>query len=495
MDSERKRITIAILALGGQGGGVLADWIVELAGHNAYLGQATSIAGVAQRTGATVYYLELFPDTDTQPVLALMPVPGDVDVVIASELVEAGRAILRGLVTANTTLIASTHRVYSIAEKSAMGDGIQKDERIVAAALKHAGRFIAFNMDAECERTKSMISAVMFGALAGSGVLPFPRAAFEETIRATGMAVKANLSGFEAGYAATERPKAQTERDKRERPQPTTSAGRALAARIAAELPRPAYDLATEGVRRLMDYQDDRYAHLYLDRLKTIRDVDSGYGDHALTSEAARYLALWMSYEDAIRVADLKTRTSRFARVRDEVQLSSSQLLGVTEYMHPRIEEICDTLPRALGAAVSSSKATRRLLGGFFSRGRYVKTTSIGWFLVLHALASLRRWRRGTLRYHKEQARIEKWIELVVRTASIDPPAALEIVECQRLIKGYGATFEHGLRNYEAVIGLAQKFRARPDCAAIIRTAREAALDDENGEALSAMTAGIAGAM
>ncbi|MGD0865373.1 MAG: DUF6537 domain-containing protein, partial [Rhizomicrobium sp.] len=151
--------------------------------------------------------------------------------------------------------------------------------------------------------------------------------------------------------------------------------------------------------------------------------------------------------------------------------------------------------PRAMGAAVLSSKTMRRVLGGFFSRGRYVKTTSIGWFLVLHALASLRRWRRGTLRYHEEQVRIEKWIDLVIRTAPIDPPAALEIVECQRLIKGYGATFENGLRNYQAVIGLAQKFRARPDCAAIIRTAREAALDDENGEALSAMTAGIAGAM
>src|ERR671927_313875 len=127
--SRPRAIKIAILAMGGEGGGVLADWIVDLAEHGGYLAQTTSIPGVAQRTGATIYYIELFPKAAAQaagkePVLALMPVPGDVDVVLASELMEAGRAIQRGLVTPDrTTLIASTHRVYSIAEKTALGDG------------------------------------------------------------------------------------------------------------------------------------------------------------------------------------------------------------------------------------------------------------------------------------------------------------------------------------------------------------------------------------
>ena len=115
--------------MGGEGGGVLADWIVDLAEHNGYIAQLTSVPGVAQRTGATIYYLELFPAARRarpthEPVLALMPVPGDVDVVIASELMEAGRAIQRGLVTPDrTTLIASTNRVFSMTEKIAMADG------------------------------------------------------------------------------------------------------------------------------------------------------------------------------------------------------------------------------------------------------------------------------------------------------------------------------------------------------------------------------------
>ena len=107
---------ILIAALGGEGGGVLADWIVAAATIAGYPIQSTSIPGVAQRTGATTYYLELFPEKladlrGVQPILALTPTPGDVDVVIASELVEAGRAIQNGFVTpTRTTLIASTSR-------------------------------------------------------------------------------------------------------------------------------------------------------------------------------------------------------------------------------------------------------------------------------------------------------------------------------------------------------------------------------------------------
>src|SRR6476661_8767978 len=87
-------IKIAILAMGGEGGGVLADWIVDMGEANGYVAQTTSVPGVAQRTGATIYYVELYPEAQAeadggQPVLALMPLPGDADVVLASELMEA----------------------------------------------------------------------------------------------------------------------------------------------------------------------------------------------------------------------------------------------------------------------------------------------------------------------------------------------------------------------------------------------------------------------
>src|SRR5947209_8512599 len=199
-------ITIAVVALGGEGGGVLADWIVDLAQHGGYLAQATSVPGVAQRTGATVYYVELFPKAQAggrEPVLALMPMPGDVDVVLASELMEAARALERGFVTPERTLlIASTHRVYAMTEKIALADG-RADAAALSAACRDAARaLVAFDMAAIADATGSVVSAVLFGALAGAGVLSFPRTAFEAAIRRGGVGVAASLAAFAAGYEA-----------------------------------------------------------------------------------------------------------------------------------------------------------------------------------------------------------------------------------------------------------------------------------------------------
>ena len=142
-------VGIAILAMGGEGGGVLADWIVDMAEQKGYPAQSTSVPGVAQRTGTTIYYVEFHPQARDAhsvkqlPVLALMPVAGDVDIVIASELMEMGRAVQRGLVTSGkTTLIASTNRVYSMTEKTAMGDGRVDPAPFIKAASEAAQRFV-----------------------------------------------------------------------------------------------------------------------------------------------------------------------------------------------------------------------------------------------------------------------------------------------------------------------------------------------------------------
>jgi indolepyruvate ferredoxin oxidoreductase beta subunit len=406
-----------------------------------------------------------------------MPVPGDIDIVVASELMEAGRAILRGFVSKDTLLIGSTHRVYAIDEKSAMGDGRASSDRIIAAARDRSRRFIGFDMDTAADRAGSVISSIMFGALAGSGALPFSRAAFEDAIRGGGKAIEPNLQGFAAGF--------ETAQGKEEAAQiqaaavgPTTDSGRALHARIEARLPRETHAFAIEGVKRLMDYQDAAYATLYLDRLEVLGS------DPDLLTEAARHLALWMSYEDTIRVAALKVRASRFARVRDEVKAKDEQIVQLTEYMHPRLEEICETMPAALGRRILMSDGLSRRLKPLFRKGRHVETTSLRWFLMLSLLAGWRRWRRGTLRYQIEQARIEDWLTLV----RLAPPAnALELVKCQRLIKGYGDTFERGFGNYTRIV---EQYRTRNLAAADIARMRNAALADEDGTALTAAIGG-----
>ncbi|RST50618.1 indolepyruvate oxidoreductase subunit beta family protein [Variovorax sp. MHTC-1] len=488
-------IKIAILAMGGEGGGVLADWIVDMGEANGYVAQTTSVPGVAQRTGATIYYVELYPEAQAQadggrPVLALMPLPGDVDVVLASELMEAGRAVQRGLVTRErTTLVASTHRVYSIAEKSAMGDGRVDSAELLAHADKAAKRFIRFDMAQAAEDAGSVISAVLFGALAGAGVLPFSRAQFEATIERGGLGVKPSLKAFGAafmraqGAAVEEAPMALPAAA----PQPKHPAVRALVERVQRDFPAAVHPVLLEGVRRLIDYQDLAYADLYLDRAAAIAALPSR-DEHRLLRETARHLALWMSYEDTARVAALKTRDSRFERVRGEAGVKDGQVLAINEYMHPRLQEICETLPAGIGGWLMNSSLPRRLVERLTRKGRVIQTSSLHGYLMLRTVAAMKRWRRSTLRYAEENRRIEEWLQRIAATAASHPELAVEVAQCQRLVKGYSDTHERGLRNYDTVMAAFQRAGAGL-APATLRELRDAALADEHGHKLRASLA------
>jgi indolepyruvate ferredoxin oxidoreductase beta subunit len=489
--STAQPIKIAILAMGGEGGGVLADWIVALAEHQGYVAQATSVPGVAQRTGATIYYVELFPRAlgeaaGATPVLALMPLPGDVDIVIASELMEAGRAVQRGLVTPErTTLIASTHRVYAIAEKVALGDGRADDEALLAHARGAAKRFVGFDMARLAEDQGSVISAVLFGALAATGVLPFDRSAFEATVERGGVAVRPSLAAFGAAFARAGQPPPPDEQGTGARLPPAFVVPRSpdplvqlLLDRAASRFGAPVLPIVVEGLRRLVDYQDAAYAATYLDRLDAVHAAAAA--DEPI-GETARHLALWMSYEDTIRVADLKTRGSRFERVRGEVRVQGEQLLAIHEYLHPRLQELADTLPAALGRRLLESGAIGRWLERRLHKGRIVQASSLRGFLLLRSVAALRRWRRKTLRFAAENQRIEQWLADIRSAAARDPALATEIARCQRLVKGYGSTHERGWRNFAA---LAEVWRRGAVPAQTLARLRGAALADEHGDAL-----------
>ena len=493
--SHAQPIKIAILAMGGEGGGVLADWIVDMGEANGYIAQTTSVPGVAQRTGATIYYVELYPAAlaavdGGQPVLALMPLPGDVDVVLASELMEAGRAVQRGLVTADrTTLVASTHRVYSIAEKSALGDGRVDSGELLAHANKAAKRFIRFDMQQAAEASGSVISAVLFGALAGAGVLPFARAQFEATIERGGVGVKPSLKAFGAAFL---RAQGSTEEETPAAaavpaPQPRHPAVRALVERAQRDFPASAHYFLLEGVRRLIDYQDADYAGLYLDRMAAMARLPAN-DDGRLLRETARYLALWMSYEDTASVAALKTRATRFERVRGEASVKDGQILAINEYMHPRIQEICETLPGGIGRWLMNSGLPRKTVERFTQHGRVIQTSSLRGYLMLRTVAAMKRWRRSTIRYAEENQRIEAWLARIAETALRNPDLAVELAQCQRLVKGYSDTRERGLRNYDTVIGAFQRAGATL-APATLRELRDAALADEHGQKLQAALA------
>src|SRR5438552_7049118 len=206
MSLPERPITILIAALGGEGGGVMADWLMEAATESGLPAQSTSIPGVAQRTGATTYYLEIYPVGKAdlggrEPVLSLTPSPGNVDIMVASELVEAGRAMQNGYVSPErTTLIASTHRIYATVEKMQMADGRFESDRVIDAGKQLAKRAVLFDMRELAQKNGTVINAVLFGAMAGSGVLPLPREACEGAIRQAGRGAEASLRGFSAGH-------------------------------------------------------------------------------------------------------------------------------------------------------------------------------------------------------------------------------------------------------------------------------------------------------
>lgn len=484
-----KPIKIAVLAMGGEGGGVLADWIVSLGEHNNYIAQTTSVPGVAQRTGATIYYIELYPKsavpTGMMPVLALMPMPGDVDVVLASELMEAGRAVQRGLVSPNqTTLITSSHRVYSINEKSALGDGRVDSETLVKHTQLKSKQYIKFDMAKVAEQTGSVISAVLFGALAASGAVPFNKQQFEETIERGGVGVKASLRAFNKAFEITTTQKFDDERVESsfniDALAPKQAEITALLTQIKQSVPALAQEVTVEGIRRLIDYQSIQYAALYLRRL-----IDAKIETPVLYKELARYLALWMSYEDAIRVADLKTRASRFERVKKEVLLEKEQLLDINEYMHPRVEEISEILPwQSIAKWLLNPKSLgHAIVKKFTTEGKVVKTTSVRGFLLLYCLSKLKKSRHKSLRYQLEQDRIKKWLTIVETVAQQDVGLALEIVQLQRLVKGYGDTHVNGIRNFNTIISVLEQHREKISAQHIAQL-REAALADEEGKQL-----------
>jgi indolepyruvate ferredoxin oxidoreductase beta subunit len=469
MSLPERPITLLIAALGGEGGGVMADWLMEAAAKSGLPAQATSIPGVAQRTGATTYYLEIYPAKrpdlgNKEPVLSLTPSPGNVDITVASELVEAGRAMANGYVSpGRTTLIASTHRIYATSEKMQMADGRYDSQRVIEAAKQLAQYAVLFDMRKLAQENGTVINAVLFGAMAGSGALPLTREACEQAIRHGGRGADASLRGFAAGYEIA----------LGQRPAP----GQLGVPQRASEL----HEVMRLGLKRLRDYQGERYAKLYERRMQPFLG-----GDQKLAAEVARHLALWMAYEDIIRVADLKTRASRFERVRKEVGAKSGEPVVVIDYLKPGVEEFASVLPRFLGKRLVGWAERRGKLDAY-NVGMHVKTSGIFGYLLVRSLAWLRPWRPFSYRYREEQELIERWLSLVSDAAKRDTALALEVAECARLIKGYGETHRRGKANFLAIVDALVENPAAPDAreqAAAIRRAREAALADPEGKHL-----------
>ena len=506
---KTKPITLLVGALGGEGGGVLTEWLVDTARHAGYAAQSTSIPGVAQRTGATTYYIEVFPVPlaelgGRKPVFSLSPVPGALDAIISSELLETTRQIGNGMSAPERTLvISSSGRTLTTAERMQPGDGRSDAQRLLDVVKAFSREHHVFDMGAAAREAGTVVSAVMLGAIAGSGLFPFPREAYERVVRGgdTGAPEKvskmaaASLRGFAKAFDTVSTPRAQaalvtsllatTAQDAPVPQQP-------LPAEVARLFPQPVHDLLTLGHARVLDYQDAGYAALYVDRLRQVLEAEraadpSGAHAFAVTREMARWLALWMAFDDIVRVAELKSRASRARRVRDEVKAGDEDIVKVYDHFKPGAPEFAALLPASLAHRVTAWDRRRKTPWALPLK---VGSHSVFGMLSLRVLASLRWLRRRGSRFAEEQALIARWLDAVVQGTRTDWRLGHEIALCGRLIKGYGSTNERGKQNLLHVIdhlAIAPLPAGSPAArAGAIAAAREAALADEAGTALDA---------
>ncbi len=439
--SDAPLLSVLIPAVGGQGGGVLLDWLVDAALADGYPVHGTSIPGVAQRTGSTTYYVELSTDREgaeaDPPVFSLYPVPGALDVLLAAEFLEVGRMIELGFPSpARTTIVASTHRLYSIHEKITTGRGVYPIEDLHRAARAFSRELYAFDALALAREHGTEANAVLLGALASSGALPIGVAAYRAAIRSKGVQVDANLRGFDAGLAVRARSRDAVAAGS---PAPTAAAGGAAAMadpeieRRIAGFPAELRPVLRQAVARLVDYQNRAYAERYLERLRPFAG-----GDGELARVTARSLAVWMTYEDAVRVAQYKTRWSRFERIRRETGAERGEIV-VTDFLKPDLDEIWGVLPYRL-VAPFARWAERRWPHGRPALAQHVKTTTVLGYLRVWLLTLLRPLRPISYRAREEQARIERWLAAVRRGAAWDGELALEVARAAQLVKGYGDT-------------------------------------------------------
>jgi indolepyruvate ferredoxin oxidoreductase beta subunit len=502
MSANPRPITLLIAALGGEGGGVLTNWIVTAAEQAGYPVQSTSIPGVAQRTGATTYYIEILPLHTRElggrrPVLALTPGVGDIDIAVASELLEAGRTVANGFVTPDRTiLIGSLSRFYAMDEKIAMGDGRFDQDKLIKTLKEHARESLLFDMDAMAKQSGSIINAVMLGAIAGCGRLPLTTEQLEAAIREDGKSIDSNLRGFRAGFEAARaksQPAKLTEKKKNAAVTPEL-----LEHEVIYTMPALAQPIAIEGMRRLIAYQSVAYARLYLERLRAITDADEASGAQGkLLKDVARHLAVRMSYEDVVRVAQAKIAPARIRRIAREELRVQNEPFSVHDFLKPGIEEFCQLLPSLLARPILALAERKGWLGRVHF-GMEINSTSISGYLRFLMLAKLRNLRPYGHRYAQEQTQIESWLALITKAAQCSAELALEVTECARLVKGYGDTHARGLSHYRTI----EAKLIRPALAGQIPTeraadavasARTAALIDPEGESLAKCLAEIEG--
>jgi hypothetical protein len=248
-------------------------------------------------------------------------------------------------------------------------------------------------------------------------------------------------------------------------------------------LPEAVAPVASDAIHLLIDYQGTSYAQLHVDRLR--RFIGRNGVDDAMLAEIARLMAARMSYEDPIRIAQLK-----LARL-DQAPGAQATSSEVCKF---RIDELVGALPAIVAEYVLDALDWV----GWAHKPVSIRFSNASRWGIrrLKMEAGLRRWRLFSVRYAKERVWVERWLHMISRSLAKQPASASEIVQTATMIQGYGDDYRQGLADWNAIIdGLAKPtfdgVLALPDLAGAVAEARAAALPDPRQAALKRKIAEI----
>src|SRR5215468_8170523 len=251
---------------------------------------------------------------------------------------------------------------------------------------------------------------------------------------------------------------------------------------LPAGLPETVVPIASDAIHLLIEYQGTRYARLYVERLT--RFVGKRGVPDALVLEIARLMAMRMSYEDAIRIAQLKL-------LELEANPDTPRADDVRKL---RLDEMVEALPTVAAEPILD---VLNWFGWVHKRvSIHFSTASRFSIRRLRIEASLRRWRRYSIRYSKERMWVERWLHMIDRALTKQPAAASALIDTATMVQGYGDTYRHGLADWHIIIdGLVKPtfdgVLALPDLAGAIAEARAAVMPDPRQAALKRKIAEI----
>ena len=449
-----KTLSILITALGGEGGGTLMNWILDCARKENFFVQGTSVPGVAQRTGSTSYYIEVCNknfEKGKEPVLSLYPKPGRVDVVIASELLEAARVLEKGYVNPDRTiLITSSSRTYTNLEKSHLADGRFDKDKILKICDKMSKNFICLDLNSIAINHSTIVSATMFGALAGANIFPWNKEACEDIFQNNSFG-RNSLEGFNFSYKQVLN---NSKNYVKEEPVVKFKLEKELKSddSFLSLLPKDLVNFILLGKERCIDYQNDKYAQLYMMRIKKLISPLNMNNENIIPiiENIVRRLSLWMTYEDIPRVSQLKIKPERFIEIKKEIKLQNNQILLIQDIFKPGINEIGAMLPRKIGSWVIRNSKIISFLP-FVGKGMKINSLTVFGFLILKFLSLFRYIRTISLRYKEEQENIEKWLNRIIIALEKSINFAEGLADMPQILKGYGDTWDRGRVKYNKI--------------------------------------------